>query len=230
MATSILSDIIIAGKRLFSKAGEAVVDANAIAIIEQRIIDAEKELNESNEQLASLMAKRKVQKDTLDEKNLKLEEYGKYIKASMDKGNQDLAKETAIKYAEIENEMKVIQNTLNNYDNAINSIKERNKVAEDVIKQSTNRIEMLKAQEAMIDASSAISDAHSGAESSLSKALESAERLEKSQKERIAQIDAAAELQADKTGASLEKKLEEAGIISTSVSADDILKRFSNQS
>jgi phage shock protein A len=225
-SSSILSDLLAAGKRLFTSAGEAVVDANAIKIIEQRIRDAQDELNESNEQLASLMAKRKVQSDILASKQEKMEEYGKYITACIEKGNQGLAKETAQKFAELEGESKVIEKTIAGYDNNIANIKERNRVAEDVIKQSSNRIDMLKANEAMIDAAASVSDAHSGAESSLTKALESAEKLEKQQMERIAQIDAAAELASEKSGSSLEKKLEEAGIVSTTASVDDVLARF----
>lgn len=225
-STSIISDLVTAAKRLFTKTGEAVVDANAIAIIEQRIRDAQDELNESNDQLASIMAKRKVNADQIAAKTAKLEEYGKYIKAAIEKGNQELARETATKFAEIENEQKMLQKTVDTFDVNIKNIKERNKSAEEVIKQSKTRIDMLRANEAVIDASATVSDAHSGAESSLSKALETAERLETAQKERIAQIDAAAELASDKDGGSLEKKLQEAGIVSTSVAADDVLARF----
>lgn len=224
--SNILSDLIAAGKRLFTKAGESVVDANAINIIEQRIRDAEHELNESNDQLASIMAKRKVKSDEIGVKKAKMDEYGKYIKAALEKGNQDLARETAEKFAQLENEVNTIQKSIDTFDTNIKSIKERNRAAEDIIKQSTTRIDMLKANEAVIDASAAVSDAHSGAESSLSKALETADKLEQKQKERIAQIDAASELASDKNGASLDQKLKDAGIITTTVVVDDVLARF----
>lgn len=224
--TNILSDLIAASKRLFTKAGEAVVDANAIEIIEQRIRDAQKELNESNDQLASIMAKRKVNSDGITKKKEKMEEYGKYITAAIEKGNQDLARETAEKFAQLENEVKTLQKTVDTFDANIKNIKERNHAAEDIIKQSSTRIDMLKANEAVIDASAAVSDAHSGAESSLSKALETADNLEKKQQERIAQIDAASELAADKSGATLDQKLKDAGIITTTVAVDDVLARF----
>lgn len=224
--SNILSDLITAGKRLFSKAGESVVDANAINIIEQRIRDAEHELNESNDQLASIMAKRKVKADEIVGKKTKMDEYGKYIKAALEKGNESLARETAEKFAQLENEVNTIQKSIDTFDTNIKSIKERNRAAEDIIKQSTTRIDMLKANEAVIDASAAVSDAHSGAESSLSKALETADKLEQKQKERIAQIDAASELASDKSGASLDQKLKDAGIITTTVVVDDVLARF----
>ena len=223
--TNILSDLFAAAKRLFTKTGEAVVDANAIEIIEQRMIDAQDELNNSNEQLANIMAKRKVVNDQINDKKAKMEEHGKYISAAKEKGNMDLAREVATKYAEIESEVAVLQKTADAYDTNIKNIKERNKAADEVIKQSKTRIDMLKANEAMIDASAAVSDAHSGADSSLTKALETAERLEKAQQERMAQIDAASELAEEKNGTSLEKKLKEAGIVS-SVTADDVLSRF----
>ena len=223
--TNILSDLFTAAKRLFTKTGEAVVDANAIEIIEQRMIDAQDELNNSNEQLANIMAKRKVVNDQISDKKAKMEENGKHISAAKEKGKLDLAREIAMKYAELESEVSVLQKTADAYETNIKNIKERNKAADEVIKQSKTRIDMLKANEAMIDASAAVSDAHSGADSSLSKALETAERLEKAQQERMAQIDAASELAEDKNGTSLEKKLKEAGIVS-SVTADDVLSRF----
>lgn len=224
--SSILSDLIAASKRLFTKAGESVVDANAIEIIEQRIRDAQSELNESNDQLASIMAKRKVNSDNIAKKQEKMEEYGKYIASAIEKGNTELARETAEKFAQLENEAKTLQKTVDTFDANIKNIKERNHAAEDIIKQSTTRIDMLRANEAVIDASAAVSDAHSGAESSLSKALETADNLERKQQERIAQIDAASELAADKSGASLDQKLKDAGIITTTVAVDDVLARF----
>lgn len=224
---SILSDIIAFFKRLFTKTGESIVDANAIAIIEQRVRDAQDELDQSNEQLANIMAKRRVQQDSLSAKQEKLAEYGKHIQSAMQKGQEELAREVAAKFAELETETNVLVKTIEQYDAHIKAIKERNRAAEDVIKNSTTRIDLLKSQEAMIDASAAVSDAHSGADSSLTKALETADRLEQRQKERMAQLDAAAEIESDKNGASLEKKLEEAGIIvSSKANVDDILSRF----
>lgn len=224
--TSILSDLAAAAKRLFTKAGEAVVDANAVEIIEQRMRDAEDEVNSSREQLANIMAKRKVISDDIESKKSKMQEYGKHITTAKEKQNLDLAREVAQKYAELEAEVTTLQKTVDSYDKNISTIKERNKAAEEIIAQSKTRIDMLKANEAMIDASAAVSDAHSGADSSLTKALETAERLEKSQQERIAQIDAAAELEEERNGVSLEKKLKEAGIVSSQSSVDDILSKF----
>lgn len=223
---SIWEKLVTAIKGHATEAGQSIVDANAITILDQEIRDADAELRKSKDSLASLMAKQKVAQDKIGPKKAKLEEYGNYIQQALAKGDEALAKDVAAKFAEIESEISEEQKVVDDYVANISNLKHLIAQTETRLKQLRTKVDTVKAKEHVIRASGAIAEAHSGSDSKMRTALESFERLQNTQAERMARIDAANQLAKSADGTELEDRLKKAGIVSGGASADDVLARF----
>lgn len=102
-----------------------------------------------------------------------------------------------------------------------------------IIKQSDGKIEALRrevdvvrANESVQKAQAAVASSQGGAMSQLGSAADSLARLKERQAVREEKFRAAAELEDMRTGADLDAKLRDAGLLPGSSSADDILARL----
>lgn len=224
----ILSKIFTALRGHASEAGEAIVDANALTILDQEIRDADNEMRKSRENLASVMAKRQVAADKLAAKQAKLKEYGGYIQGALARNDEALATEIAGKVAEVEAEVATEESLVKEYDESITSLKKSIFEAEERIKRMKVKIDVVKARQHVIDAQRAASTAQVGANSRVGAALESLERIQNRQTEQSAKIKAAEQLAREGTDAGLEDRLRAAGIKPGGASAQDVLARFKN--
>ena len=84
------------------EAGTAVVDANAMRILDQEVRDAQNALLRSRDDLAKIMAQRKIANDKLNDKKAKQVEYSNYIREALARDNRALAQDVATKLATIE--------------------------------------------------------------------------------------------------------------------------------
>ena len=84
-----------------NEAGEAVVDSQALRILDQEIRDADVELRKSKEALAEIMAKQKLASDKVNKSAASIAEYEQYALKALDAGNETLAKEVAEKIANL---------------------------------------------------------------------------------------------------------------------------------
>ena len=75
--------------------GEAVVDTQALRILDQEVRDADAELRKSKEALADIMAKRKLAAERVEKIDAKVSEYEQYALKALEAGNEELAKEVA---------------------------------------------------------------------------------------------------------------------------------------
>lgn len=222
----ILSKIFTAVKGHASEAGEAIVDANALTILDQEIRDADNEMRKSRDNLASVMAKRQVSADKLAAKKAKNKEYEGYVQAALTKNDEALATEVAGKIAELEGEIATEEGLVKDYDVSIESLRKAIGEAEDRIKRLKVKVDVVKAREHVIRAQRAASQANVGASSKVGSALESLERLQARQAEQQAKIQAADQLAKEGSDAGLEEKLRKAGITPGGTSAQDVLARF----
>jgi phage shock protein A len=222
----ILSKIITAVKGHATEAGEAIVDANALTILDQEIRDADSEIRKSRDNLASVMAKRQLTADKLAGKQAKHKEYEGYVQAALAKNDEALATEVAGKIAELEGDISTDEGLVKEYDSSIESLRKSIAEADDRIKRMKVKVDVVKAREHVIRASQAASQANVGANSKVGSALESLERLQQRQAEQQAKLKAADQLAKEGTDAGLEDKLKAAGIVSGGASAQDVLARF----
>ena len=209
-----------------TEAGQTIVDANALTILDQEMRDADTELRRSKDSLAQVMAKRKVASDKVADKKKKLEEYGGYIQAALSKGDEALATEIAGKIGDLEGEIATEDGLIAEYDVSIASIHKSINEADDRLKRMKVKVDVVKAREHVIKASQMAASANSGANSKVAGALDSLDRLQASQADRQARIVAANQLAKEGTDAGLEEKLRAAGIKPGAAKAEDVLARF----
>ncbi len=226
-----------------NEAGEFAVDANATRILDQEIRDADSELRQARDGLANLMGKQTVEKNHRVEKETKLSEYAGYLRQLLAKqkaaeqagqaaesaSQGKLAQEVAGKYAELEAAMKASDNVIAEYDKSIDALKVKIAAGESALRTLRQRADTVKAKQHVINASAAVSAAHSGTDTHMRSALDSLERIEKRQEESLARMDAANKLAAEATGEALEERLKSAGIIPGAQAASDVLARFKNE-
>src|SRR5690349_14641511 len=86
------------------EAGEAVVDANALRILDQEIRDADNALNRARDDLATLVAKRRMMEKDLQNLQDQSRRYESSARAALAKGDQALAREVAQRIADLETE------------------------------------------------------------------------------------------------------------------------------
>ncbi|MBI2380615.1 MAG: PspA/IM30 family protein [Gammaproteobacteria bacterium] len=227
---SILKKLFTALRGGATEVGEAIVDSQALRILDQEIRDAHAELDRSRGDLTKIMAQRKLTADKLEPKQAKAAEYQGYAKAALAKGDEALALEVAGKLAELEGEIAQEAAIVGEYERSIETLKRSIKQAETTIARLKQQVDTVKATESVQRAQSAIAARHSGHNASLRTALDSLERIKSKQKEAAAQMDAAAEL-ASEAGADtdLEAKLRQAGLKPEASSAQAVLERLKSQ-
>lgn len=209
------------------EAGTAVVDANAMRILDQEVRDAQNALLRARDDLAKIMAQRKIANDKLNDKKAKQVEYSNYIREALARDNRGLAQEVATKLATVEADIATEAKIIGEYDNSISKLQASSRQAETVIQRLKQQIDTVKATESVQRAQAALAAQHAGTGAKLGTALDSLERIKQRQTERAAQLSVAEEM-ASHTGedADLQRRLAQAGIVPGESSADSILARF----
>ncbi|MCG7587568.1 PspA/IM30 family protein [Photobacterium sp. OFAV2-7] len=210
-----------------NEAAESIADNQALRILDQEIREAKQELRRSDEALVSIVAKRKLAQQKVDAINNGIEEYEGHARAAMDKGQQELALECAQKVAALRNEQDAEQVYLDQFVASEKSMRTNIAQAKDKLRQLEQQVDVVKANEAVQKAQSAVSATNVGANAKMHTAVESLERIKRRQAEKSAQLEAAAEMAEEQSGSSLDKKLADAGITSGGkTSAEDELARI----
>ena len=83
----ILSKLFTLFRGVSHETGQAVVDKNAITILDQEIRDTSTQLNQSRQELAKLMAQSKLSEQKIEARSLKIAEYTRYIEGALAKGD-----------------------------------------------------------------------------------------------------------------------------------------------
>ena len=207
--------------------GEAVVDGQALRILDQEIRDADLELRKSKEALAEIMAKQKLAAERASKSTAKVEEYEQYALKALEAGNEALAQEVAGKIANLEVEQAAEREQAEGYATSVAQLRKAVSQAEANIKRMKQQVDTVKATESVQKAQMAVAQRFGGSQAKLHTAVESLERIKLKQAERAAKMEATAELAAE-TGAddSLDAKLRAAGIVAQSNSADSVLARL----
>ncbi|ROS01802.1 phage shock protein A (PspA) family protein [Sinobacterium caligoides] len=209
-----------------NEAGEAIVDTQALRILDQEVREASEELHESKGSLAEIMAHQKLAEEKCKDYSRQIEQFEGYALKALEKGDEPLAREVAEKIADIENQLKQEKDVETGYAASANKLRQAIKQAERNIKRLKQQVDTVKATENVQRAQVAVADRYSGSQSKMRTAMDSLERIKEKQALKEAQLSAASELAEDASGDSLQEKLDEAGITSTTRNADDILARI----
>ncbi|MFC5741790.1 PspA/IM30 family protein [Dyella tabacisoli] len=209
-----------------TEAGQSIVDANALTILDQEIRDADNALRASRVDLTKLMAERTVTHSKLLDKQAKLQENNSYIPQLLAKNQRDLALEVSGKIAALEGDIAQDQKTIGDMDANIAKLQASIKQAEMTIDRLKRQVDTVKATASVQRAQEAIAAKASGSNARLRTAVDSLDRIKEQQALKSAQIDAANQLDSQANGGELEQKLQAAGIVPGGQAAEDILARF----
>lgn len=213
-----------------NEAGEAMVDSQALRILDQEIRDADQELRKSKEALAEIMARQKLAAERANGSAAKIAEYESYALKALEAGNENLAQEVAQKIANLENDLAVEREQADGFAASVTQLRKAVTQAEGNIKHLKQQVDTVKATESVQKAQQAVAQRYGGSQSKLHTAVESLERIKQKQAERAAKMEAAAELASTSNpDDALDVKLREAGIVAGSTSADSVLARLKDR-
>jgi phage shock protein A len=223
---SIWQKLFTLGRAGAHDATSAVVDANALRILDQEIRDADTAQGKARDDMASLVARRRILEKEVASFRDQVVKYEGSARAAVTKGDMDLARQVAQRIADLESdialkepqvaEMRVAEDQLHT---AISATDRR-------IETLRREVEVVKVNESVQKAQASVAARGAGAGSSLGSAADSLARIKEKQAIRGERIKAAGELEDRRTGADLDEKLRLAGILPGQSSADDVLARL----
>jgi phage shock protein A len=227
---NVWSKLLTALRGGVNEAGEAVVDSQALRILDQEIRDADSELCKAKEALAEIMAKQKLAAERVNKATKAISEYEQYALQALEVGDEPLAKEVAAKIANLEAEQIAEREQADNYAESVAQLRKAVSQAEAHIKRLKQQVDTVKATESVQKAQMAVAQRYGGSQAKLHTAVESLERIKQQQAERAAKMEATAELaQASHVDESLDAKLRAAGIVADDASADSVLARLKDK-
>ncbi|MFC3581413.1 PspA/IM30 family protein [Sphingomonas hylomeconis] len=222
---AIWSKLFTLGRAGANEAATAVVDRNALRILDQEIRDADKAQGKARDDLAGLVARRRILETEVESYRAQAAKYESSARMAMDKGDMDLARQVAQRVADLEQDIAMKAPQIEDMRAAEDQIHKAVAATDRKIEQLRREVEVVKVNESVQKAQSTVAAA--GAGSSLGSAAESLARIRERQAIRGEKIRAAGELEDRRTGADLDEKLRLAGITPGHSSADDVLARLS---
>ncbi len=222
---NVLKKLITAVRGGAREAGEAIIDANAIRILEQEIVDAKKSLEKGRVSLTELMAKEMQTKRELSAIQTNISEHEGFAKEALEKDNESLALEIAEKIVEYESALADQRTILAGFTDHIATLKSQIKQAEKTIAENERQMLMVKTTESVQKATMCITDNISANASTMTSARESLERIKKRQRDNADKMAASKVLQGELSG-DLSAKMKAAGIGSQDSSATSVLARL----
>lgn len=212
-----------------NEAGEAVVDTQALRILDQEVRDASGELKLSKESLVAIIAQQKVAEQKVNTLKASITEYEGYAIKALEKNDDVLALEIAEKIAELENLQVSESEAVDGFSASANSLKAAIASADNNIKRLKQQIDTVKATESVQRAQESVSQRYAGSNTKLQTAMDSLERIKQKQTLNAAKLQAAEELHANTSEQSLQDKLHKAGIANQGQQAKDVLERLKNK-
>jgi phage shock protein A len=207
-------------------AGAAVIDANALRILDQEIRDADAALGRARDDLAALVARRRILEKELQGLSDQAGRYESSARAALAKGDENLAREVAQRIAELEGEVNLKTPQLGTMREAEAKLHQTIAATQQKIENLRREIDVVKVNDSVQRAQAAVASRGAGATAALGSAADSLKRIKERQAIQEERFRAAGELEDKRTGADLDAKLQAAGILPGSSSADDILARL----
>jgi phage shock protein A len=222
---SVWKKLFTAVKGTANEAAQAVVDTQAIKILEQEIREAKDELRKSDHARTQILAKCKLSQQKVNGFNKSIAEYEEHARKAIDTDRQ-LALDCAQRVADLRNQLETEQTYLDQFTKSEKQLAGNISQAKNNLRRLEQQVDMIKATESVQRAQVAVSSSHLGANSKMKTATESLARIQEKQTLRNAELEAAEELAQSESSDDLEKRLAGAGIKGGAASADDELSRI----
>jgi phage shock protein A len=206
--------------------GEAIVDSQALRILDQEIRDADAELHRAKDALAEILAHYKVALDRRDASARRVEDYEGYALKALRAADDALAREVATKVTAFEEQRDADELRVRELAERVADLRKAIAQAESHIRRLKQQVDTVRATETVQRAQAAVAHRHTGEDSRLRTALDSLERIKHRQSARTARMEAAADLAREDTVDALESRLRAAGIIDEPTGPDAVLARL----
>ena len=144
---SIWAKVATAVRGGVSEAGEAIVDNQALRILDQEIRDADDNLNKSEVALTGIIAKRKLADKKVESLKKSLEEYEGYAIQALDKGDETLAIEISERIAGIETELMGEEGLAKSFSDSEGQLRKAVAQTESNLKRLKQQVDTVKATE-----------------------------------------------------------------------------------
>lgn len=226
---NILAKMMTALRGGANEAGEAIVDSQALRILDQEVRDAYEELKQSKDGLAEIMARQKLAEEKCSNLKKQIDEHEGYAIKALEKNDESLAREVAEKIAGLESQLDQEKEAGDGFALSANKLRTTIQQTERNLKRLKQQVDTVKATENVQRAQAAVAERHSGSHSKMRTAMDSLDRIKEKQALKDAQMTSASELAESTSDISLQVKLEEAGIAPGGHSADDVLARLKNK-
>ena len=208
------------------EAGQSIVDRKALVILDQQIRDARTAQGKARDDLATLTAKRRLIEKDVEALAGQQSKYEASARAAMGRGDMDLAREVAERLAAIESEQALKAPQIADMRAAEDRIRGIIKQSDGKIEALSREVEVVRANESVQKAQASVAASYGGTISSMGSAADSLKRIKEQQAIRDEKFKASAELEDMRTGADLDAKLRNAGLLEGHSSVDDILARL----
>lgn len=222
----ILKDMFTAFKGAGSEVGEAIIDANAVRILEQEIRDAEEAINKARQSLTKLKGTEIQMKREINSLNIDIEDYEAKAIEALNQNNEELALKVADRIAELEtdrDEKSTEHEKLSSEVDKINKmIKNRNKI----IQKNKRELEKVKTIKELQKTTSSISTNFAATGSSAHRVSKALERVKAKQAKWKDNMEAGDWMVDEENSDDLNKELKEAGIGANGVSGNSVLDRL----
>lgn len=228
---SVLRDLFTALRGGASEVGEAVIDANAVRILEQEIRDAETAIGKAKQSLTRMKGTEIRLKREIGVLDADISDYEQKAMAALNNGEEALATEVAERIAELESDRNDKGSEQASLDTEINKIHAMIKARERTIQKNKRELDKVRTVRELQRATESVSSnfaATGSSEHRVAKALERVKAKQQNWQDRMQ----AGEWMADKEGGDdLDAKLREKGIgDGGSPGASDVLARLKAKS
>ncbi|MCQ8104023.1 PspA/IM30 family protein [Methylomonas sp. SURF-2] len=226
---NLLNKLMTALRGVANEAGESIVDAQGIRILEQEVRDAKAHLEQAKESLTEVIAEQMAVQRRVGGLRTSVEEHEHYAVRALAKNDENLALEVAEKVAKLSNELDTQTAILEGLNANVGILKQSIAVTERNIQGMERELALVKTTESVNRANEAVASRFSGSRSALRSATESLERIKAKQQKKADQMQAALDLQQEENGEKLHNKLQEAGIVTKKATAASVLERLKAQ-
>ena len=209
-----------------TETGQAIVDHQAMTILDQEVRDAQSELEGAKSHLTDVMASHRGAKRTRETLRQKVTELENHAIKAMNLANETLAEEVCAEVERKSQELAAQIQIVEQLEVGMNQIKRDVARTERAITALRNQTSMIKAT-AKVQAANANAAGHAqNAQGAGSSAATSLARIRARQQEKTDRMQAARELESQSNGGDLDAKLRQAGIIEEPNNAKAVMERL----
>ena len=224
---SVLRDLFTALRGGASEVGEAVIDANAVRILEQEIRDAETAIGKAKQSLTRMKGTEIRLKREIGVLDADIADYEHKAMAALNGGEEALATEVAERIAELESERNDKGSEQAALDAEINKIHAMIKARERNIQKNKRELDKVRTVRELQRATASVSDNFAATGSSEHRVAKALERVKSKQQNWQDQMQAGDWMSEKDSGDDLDQKLRAKGLgDGGSPGASDVLARL----